>query len=160
MDQFVSTFRNRVDGKGRVSIPAPFRAVLAREGFAGVFCYPSLDNDALEAGGQGLVDFIHGLIEALDPYSDERHQLATVLLGEGQVLNIDQDGRVVLPDSLREHAGIGDEAIFVGVGDKFFLWSPERYEAYRQEARRNAKELKRLLVSRRRNDDAKAGARE
>jgi len=149
MDQFVSTFTNRIDGKGRVSVPAGFRAILAAQGFDGVYCYPSLDLDAIEGGGRALVEQIDGLIAELSHYSDERNELATVLLGDGVTLRIDQDGRVTLPEALKDHAGITDMVSFVGVGDKFFMWSPERFTAYRAEARRKAKDLKRLLGSRR-----------
>ena len=76
MDQFVSTFTNRVDAKGRVSVPVSFRNVLAKDGFEGIYCYPSLDDAALDAGGQRLVDKIQHLLEALAPYSDERDHLA------------------------------------------------------------------------------------
>ncbi|MCB1492275.1 MAG: division/cell wall cluster transcriptional repressor MraZ [Rhodobiaceae bacterium] len=145
MDQFVSNYTNRIDAKGRVSVPAGFRAILAAQGFDGVYCYPSLDTDAIEAGGRPLIEAIQGLIDALVPYSDERNQLATVLLGDGMTLSIDQDGRVTLPEALRAHAGLEGEVTFVGVGDKFFMWSPERYAAYRAEARSRARDLKALL---------------
>lgn len=154
MDQFVSNYTNRIDAKGRVSVPASFRAVLAAQGFDGVYCYPSLDTDAVEAGGKPLIDAIQSLIDALDPYSDERNQLAHVLLGDGVTLSIDQDGRVSLPDTLRTHAGLAGEVVFVGVGDKFFMWSPERYAAYREEARTRARDLKTLLGKARRNAEA------
>jgi MraZ protein len=145
MERFVSSYTNRVDAKGRVSVPASFRAILARDGFDGVFCYPSLDSQTLDAGGGSLIDEIHGLLEGLDPYSDERDELSLALFGESEVLKVDQDGRVILPPRLREHAGIGDRAVFVGVGHKFQIWSPERFEERRAGARKRVVELKRLL---------------
>ncbi len=145
MERFVSSYTNKVDAKGRVSVPASFRSILARDGFDGVFCYPSLDSQTLDAGGSSLIDEIHTLLEGLDPYSDERDELSLALFGESEILKIDQDGRVVLPPRLREHAGITDSAVFVGVGHKFQLWSPERFEARRQGARRRVVELKTLL---------------
>ncbi len=145
MERFVSSYTNKVDAKGRVSVPASFRSILTRDGFDGVFCYPSLDSQTLDAGGSSLIDEIHALLEGLDPYSDERDELSLALFGESEILKIDQDGRVVLPPRLREHAGITDSAVFVGVGHKFQLWSPERFEARRQGARRRVVELKKLL---------------
>src|SRR6478609_4917526 len=73
MDQFVSAFTNKIDIKGRVSVPASFRTVLAKDGLDGIYCYPSLDAPALDAGGQRLIDKINHLVEDLAPYSDERH---------------------------------------------------------------------------------------
>ncbi len=145
MERFVSSYTNKVDAKGRVSVPASFRSILARDGFDGVFCYPSLDSQTLDAGGSSLIDEIHALLEGLDPYSDERDELSLALFGESEILKIDQDGRVVLPPRLREHAGIADSAVFVGVGHKFQLWSPERFEARRMGARKRVVELKKLL---------------
>ena len=62
MDRFVSHYTLRLDAKGRVSIPAPFRAVLARDGFDGLYCYPALDRPALDAGGNALLGEIEALI--------------------------------------------------------------------------------------------------
>ena len=75
MDRFVSHYTLRLDAKGRVSIPAPFRAVLARDGFDGLYCYPALDRPALDAGGNALLAEIEALIARYPPYSDEREQL-------------------------------------------------------------------------------------
>ena len=102
MDRFVSTFVNKIDAKGRVSVPASFRTVLAKDGFAGVYCYPSLEDKALDAGGQRLVETIHGLLDELAPYSDERDHLAMALFGASEVLTLDQDGRLILPARLLE----------------------------------------------------------
>ena len=106
MDRFVSTFTNKIDAKGRVSIPAPFRAVLERDGYAGgiaggIYCYPSLDAPALDAGGERLAKKIDGLLSGLPDYSDERDELSVALYGDVQVLTIDGDGRIVLPEGLR-----------------------------------------------------------
>ena len=150
MDRFVSTFTNRLDAKGRVSIPAPFRAVLERDSYAsggapGIYCYPSLDAPALDAGGERLAQKIDGLLSGLPEYSDERDELSVALYGDVQVLGIDQDGRIVLPEGLRRHAGVEGQITFVGLGDKFQMWEPARFEARRAKAREQANEHRKLL---------------
>ena len=145
MDQFVSTFTNKIDAKGRVSVPATFRAVLAREGGEGIFCYPSLDSDALDAGGNRLVKTIDDLLQSIAPYSDERDQLSTALYGESEILKLDKDGRTMLPKRLREFSGITDKVTFVGLGDKFQVWQPEKFELHRARARQKVKELRKLF---------------
>ena len=150
MDQFVSAFTNKIDTKGRVSVPASFRTVLAKDGLDGIYCYPSLDAPALDAGGQRLVDKINGLVEGLAPYSDERDQLATALFGTSEILSIDQDGRTILPERLREHAGITTHITFVGLGEKFQMWEPGRFEANLAEARQKVRDLRKLLGAGRR----------
>ncbi|MFD1702146.1 division/cell wall cluster transcriptional repressor MraZ [Methylopila henanensis] len=145
MDRFVSNFTNRLDAKGRVSIPAPFRAVLARDGFEGLYVHPSLDLQALDAGGNALLSDIDRLLETLSPYSDERDGLATALLGVSEVLKVDSEGRVVLTESLKAYAGVTDQVTFVGQGRKLQIWEPERFRAHLDQARATVRELKRRL---------------
>jgi len=148
MDRFVSTYRNRIDAKGRVSVPAPFRAVIAKGGFEGVFCHPSPHAETIDAGGQPLYDLVAGLLADLDPYSDERDELATVLFGESEALKIDGDGRIILTEALRAHAGIEADVVFVGLGDKFQIWEPTRFEAHLAKAREKVREHRKLLGAR------------
>ncbi|MGE0627727.1 MAG: division/cell wall cluster transcriptional repressor MraZ [Hyphomicrobiaceae bacterium] len=169
MDRFVSTFTNKIDAKGRVSIPAPFRAVLERDaysagGAAGIYCYPSLDAPALDAGGERLAKKIDRLLADLPDYSDERDELSVALYGEVQVLAVDGDGRIVLPEALRAHAGLDHHVTFVGLGDKFQIWQPERFQERREQARRKVQDHRRLFGQqgrRSRNvapDDAESGS--
>jgi MraZ protein len=146
MDRFVSTFTNKIDAKGRVSIPAPFRAVLESDGYGGgIYCYPSLDAPALDAGGERLAKKIDGLLAGLPDYSDERDELSVALYGDVQVLAVDGDGRIVLPEALRLHAGLQSACTFVGLGDKFQIWSPEQFEQRRQRARDKVQEHRKLF---------------
>src|ERR687897_654981 len=96
MNRFVSNFTNRLDSKGRVSIPAPFRAVLARDGFEGLYVHPALDAPALDAGGNTLLNEIDAFLSTLSPYSDERDQLSTALFGTSEILKVDPEGRAIL----------------------------------------------------------------
>src|SRR5437016_14296163 len=109
MDRFVSNFMLRLDAKGRVSIPAPYRAVLMRDGFEGLYCYPALDRPALDAGGNALLAEIETLMARFSPYSEEREQFSTALFGTSEVLKLDGEGRVVLTEPLKPHAGIVDQ---------------------------------------------------
>lgn len=129
MDLFVANYTCRLDSKGRVSIPAPFRGVLARDGFAGLYCYPSLDRPAIDAGGHGVLAEINGLIGRYAPYSAEREELQVALYGRSETLKFDGEGRIVLSETLKTHAAIGDTATFVGLGQRFQIWEPERFRA-------------------------------
>ena len=124
----------RLDAKGRVSVPASFRAVLAHDGFDGLYCYPALDRPALDAGGNALLAEIEALIAGFPPYSDEREQFSLALYGTSETLKIDGEGRVALTDALKAHAGIADAVIFVGLGHKFQIWEPGRFRAELAEA--------------------------
>lgn len=159
MDQFVSTFTNKIDAKGRVSVPASFRAVLNKEGFDGIYCYPSLDDEALDAGGRRLMDRNASLIAGV-PDSPERDLLSMALYGASENIGIDQDGRIIIPERLRQHARIGGQVTFVGLGEKFQIWEPERFKAQFEQGRRQLSELRKLLGAGSRPGGGSEGARE
>ncbi len=148
MDRFVSHYMLRLDAKGRVSIPASFRAVLARDGFDGLYCYPALDRPALDAGGNALLKEIETLIERFAPYSEEREQFSATLYGTSEILKVDGEGRVVLTEPLKSHAGIADAVAFAGHGHKFQIWEPERFRAELAEATEKVRALKKQLGAR------------
>lgn len=148
MEPFVSSFQNKIDKKGRVSVPASFRSILAKDSASGVvqiFSYPAIDAAAIECGGASLLNKVYQLIEDLPPYSDERDEMSTALFGGSTQLKIDSDGRIILPDDLREQANLTDFATFVGMGDKFRIWSPKLFETYMREARAKAIEHRKLF---------------
>jgi MraZ protein len=159
MNRFVSNIMLRLDAKGRVSIPAPFRAVLARDGFEGLYCYPTLDQPALDAGGNALLAEIEALIARFPPYSDQRDEFSVALYGTSETLKIDPEGRVTLSEPLKAHAGIADAVAFVGLGHKFQIWEPARFRAQLAEATEKVRALKRQLGSQRTAPEAQ-GARE
>ena len=105
MDRFVSHHVLRLDAKGRVSVPAPFRAVLARDGFDGLYCYPAFDRPALDAGGNALLAEIETLIAGFSPFSEQREQFSLALYGSSETLKIDGEGRVVLSECSQELCG-------------------------------------------------------
>ena len=148
MDRYVSHYTLRLDAKGRVSIPASFRAVLARDGFDGLYCYPALDRPALDAGGNALLSEIEALISRFPPYSEEREQLSAALYSTSEILKIDGEGRVVLTEPLKSHAGITDAVAFAGRGHKFQIWEPGRFRAERAEATETVRAIKKQLGSR------------
>ena len=131
MNRFVSNFANRLDAKGRVSIPAPFRAVLARDGFEGLYVHPALDAPALDAGGNTLLAEIEAfLLGASRPIRTSATSSSTALYGTSEILKVDPEGRAVLTESLKSHAGIADAVAFVGLGHKFQIWEPNAFAAH------------------------------
>jgi MraZ protein len=147
MDRFVATYMMRLDVKGRVSIPASFRAVLARDGYEGLYCQPAPSLPALDAGGNKLLAEIEALMERFPPYSPEREELAAALYGQGETLKIDSEGRIVLTETLKAHAHIANEVAFVGLGHKFQIWEPERFRTHLGEATEKVRSLRRQLGS-------------
>ena len=147
MDRFVSNITLRLDSKGRVSIPASFRSVLVRDGFDGLYCYPALDRPAIDAGGNALMAEIEAVIARYAPFSEEREQFAAALYGTSDTLKIDGEGRVSLSETLKRHAGITEAVAFVGLGHKFQIWEPGRFQSELAEATQKVRALKTELTS-------------
>ena len=147
MARFVSNVLLRLDSKGRVSIPSPFRSVLGRDGFDGLYCYPALDRPAIDAGGNALMAEIEALIARYAPFSEEREQFALSLYGTSETLKIDGEGRVMLSEALKTHAAITDQVAFVGLGYKFQIWEPGRFRSELAVATQRVRALKTELGS-------------
>ncbi len=142
MERFLSHFTHRFDAKGRISIPAPFRQVLAKDGFGGIYAYPSLDAPALDCGGFALLSEIDALLATMPPFSPARDAFATALLGTSDILRMDAEGRVSLDERVKSTLGFGAEAVFVGQGHKFQIWAPARFQAHLEEARARVRRLR------------------
>jgi MraZ protein len=148
LDGYLSNFTGKLDSKGRVSIPAFFRAVLARDGFEGLYIHPSLREEALDCGGHALLRQIQGLLGTLSPYSEKHDLFSTALLGTSEILKIDSEGRISLSESTKAFAGISTEVTFVGHGFKFQIWEPGRFRVHLAEARSQTRDYVKQLDSR------------
>lgn len=145
---FLSTFQNKVDKKGRISVPATFRAALAKDvEFSGIIAYASFINRCVEACSIARIRKLSERIEMLDPFSEERDAFATTILGGSVQLPFDGEGRVMLPEHLIEVAGIAETAIFVGKGETFEIWEPTAFAEYSARARDIAREKRLRLRS-------------
>lgn len=138
MHGFVSHYTNRLDAKGRVSIPAAFRAVLTRDGYEGLYCFPSPHQPAVDAGGNGLISQIEGRLGGFQTLSADHDLVSTALFGISEILKVDGEGRAMLSETIKAHAGIADQVVFVGLGYKFQIWAPDRFAEHRAAAMRQA----------------------
>ncbi len=136
MTSFISTYENKVDKKGRVSVPAAYRAALGSEAYQGVIAYPSFTGPAIEGFGRGALEELNkrrfdqsldggDFTQALVGRSDDG--LVETIMSLASEMPFDGEGRIILPARLAEHAGIADRATFVGRGNRFQIWSPEEY---------------------------------
>ena len=139
MSVFLSTFENKVDRKGRVSVPSSFRNVLSQQKSTGIILYPSFKHPCLEGSGDERIQEIVSSIDAIDVFSDEAENLQTIL-ADAKHVSVDSDGRVILPHEFVVHAGISDLASFVGLGKSFQIWSPKNFSIHRQKNRLRARE--------------------
>lgn len=145
MALFIDTFVNRIDRKGRVSVPASFRAALGSQNFQGIVALPSFKYAALQCAGMDWLEGLSAEVGRVDLFSDAHDDLTAALFSDARQLAFDGEGRVLLPAALIEHAGLREEAAFVGRGGIFEVWQPDSFAAYRAEARKRALEQGRTL---------------
>ena len=135
---FLSTYENKLDKKGRVSVPASFRSYLSNLGYNGIICYPSFNNPSIEACSQDRIEKISSAIDSLNPFEEKRDYFATSILSESENLQFDTEGRVSLTEKLLNHAKIKNSILFVGLGKTFQIWEPKNFEKFKVFARKRA----------------------
>ena len=135
---FLSTYENKLDKKGRVSVPASFRSYLSNLGYNGIICYPSFNNLSIEAWPQDRIEKISSSIDSLSPFEEKRDFFATSILSESINLQFDSEGRVLLTQKLLKHAKIKNSMVFVGQGKTFQIWEPTIFEKFKTNARKKA----------------------
>lgn len=137
---FMDTITNKVDGKGRVSLPSDYRAIV-KELSTEIVCYRSLSLPCIEGCLEETLEKLAAEIEtATDFFSETQDNLTNLIFGDAKRFPFDSTGRIVLTEKLLKHAGITDNAVFVGKGRKFQIWNPENWE--KEEARIRAEALK------------------
>ena len=129
---FIGTFENKVDRKGRLSVPAPFRQALTGLPFQGIVAFPSRRAQTLEGCGMDLMEGEVLSKMEVDLLNDEPGTPPASIFYDLQQLAFDGEGRIVLPQAFRDFAGIDGQATFVGVGKFFQIWAPERLAAFRE----------------------------
>ena len=150
MGLFLSTTINKVDKKGRVSVPAAFRAAVVDravdgrgvEGrddpalsFQGIVVFRSFKHDALDGAGMDRMEALSASLDQMDSFSDDQDDLAATIFADARQLPFDGEGRVVIPDDMMQFAGIADRCAFVGRGKTFQIWEPDAFAAHQSNAR-------------------------
>jgi len=135
---FLSSYENKIDKKGRVSVPASFRSHLSSIGYNGFVSYPSFNYEALEACSEDRIEKLSNTIDSLNPFEEKRDYFATSVLSESVNLQFDSEGRVLITDKLLNHAKIKSSILFVGLGKTFQIWEPKSFEKFKIVARKKA----------------------
>ena len=130
MALFVGKHVNKIDSKGRVSVPKPFRVALQLSGFEKFYVYPHFKQTALEACDEKFMLRLSSSLDDLDLFSDEHDDLASVILANAYQLTFDPEGRVILPKILLNHGHLHEDAVFVGQGSRFQIWEPGIFENF------------------------------
>jgi len=126
---FTGTFENKVDAKGRVSIPAPFRALIKASKSGQIALFPSFRYNGLEGMSLDMLTALASQNAAVNPFAKGKTNPYSVLFRSALTLGIDDAGRITLPDSLISRAALTGKAVFTGEGHSFLVWSPEAHQA-------------------------------
>ncbi|NOX74195.1 MAG: division/cell wall cluster transcriptional repressor MraZ [Alphaproteobacteria bacterium] len=126
---------HKVDAKGRVSIPAPYRRVLEEndpdwaQGLNPnlVIVYGGKSRPFLEGYSITAMNEVDDRIAALPRGSKNRRLLERMFSGQAVQIQVDETGRLVLSQKLRDKIGIDTEAFFIASGDTFQIWQPGTY---------------------------------
>jgi MraZ protein len=135
MSQFLGTHQNRLDAKGRVSVPAPFRDLLKDEALV---LRPSHKHACIEAWPLAEFEKLARPLENLDLFSEAHDDMAAALYIDAYQMKPDKDGRVLLPELLVAHASLKDQVVFMGFGRIFHIWEPAAGNAFRIASRQRA----------------------
>jgi MraZ protein len=140
MSPFLGTHQNRLDAKGRVSIPAAFRASLKdSDGSTALILRPSHKHACIEAWPAASFNALAKPLEGMDLFSEDHDDMALSLYADAYPVEADKEGRIMLPEALAAHAGLSDAATFLGAGRIFQIWEPAAAETEKQQARERAR---------------------
>ncbi len=146
MSQFLGTHQNRLDTKGRVSIPASFRTALragsGNDTVTSLVLRPSHKHPCIEAWPVDAFAALATPLDRLDVFSDEHDDFATALYADAYPMDADKEGRIILPAPLVEHAGLNGVVEFMGTGRNFQIWEPDAAARRRAEAREASRNRK------------------
>ena len=137
MSLFLSSYENRLDTKGRISVPASFRASVSNERFAGVVLYRSFTNNCIEGLSMSRMEQLANATDKMGVFDSELDDLSAMLFADARPLTFDVTGRIVIPEDLLSHAGITDKAVFVGRGNSFQIWNPEAFKKAQEKSLNN-----------------------
>jgi MraZ protein len=143
MALFLSTFVNKIDKKGRVSVPASFRTSLTSSqsspinepSFSGIVVFRSLKHPALEGCSVDRMQSLSKSIDRLDMFSDAQDDLVSAIFADSHLLTFDSEGRVSIPEDFLKFANLTDQVAFVGRGATFQLWAPDVFQKIQNDAR-------------------------
>lgn len=142
MSLFLSCYENRLDTKGRISVPAAFRSSLNNENFAGVVLFRSFTHNCIEGLSMSRMEKIAGATDEMGMFDNELDDLSALIFADARPLQFDVTGRIVIPEDLLKHANIKNTALFVGRGNSFQIWNPSDFATAQENSLNNLKKIR------------------
>ena len=132
---FEGTFKHAIDAKGRTSLPARFREVLASAGESSLYVTTDLTEKFLLAFAPKRWEEFKRQVGALPQFSPATRQVVRMVIQPAQLCSFDKLGRILVPPDLREYAGLTDEMVWAGSNDRIEVWSPQGHAQCQQALR-------------------------
>ena len=142
MGLFLSCYENRLDTKGRISVPAAFRSSLNNENFSGVVLFRSFTHNCIDGLSMSRMEKIAGATDEMGMFDNELDDLSAMVFADARPLQFDVTGRIVIPEDLLKHANIKDTALFVGRGNSFQIWNPSDFANVQKNSLDNLKKIR------------------
>ena len=142
MGLFLSSYENRLDTKGRISVPAAFRSSVNNENFAGVVLYRSFTHNCIEGLSMSRMEKMANATDKMGVFDNDLDDLSALLFADARPLPFDVTGRIVIPEELLKHANIKDTALFVGRGNSFQIWNPSDFAKIQQTSLSNLRKAR------------------
>ena len=146
MSLFLSSYENRIDTKGRISVPAQFRAALNNDNFGGVVLYRSFTNNCIEGLSMSRMACLANATDKMGVFDNSLDDLSALLFADARPLQFDVSGRIIIPNDLLKHAGITDTALFVGRGNSFQIWNPDAFRVAQEKSLQNLRNARPNLI--------------
>jgi MraZ protein len=130
-----------LDAKGRVAIPQGYRMELQAQDQRAPILTLLIDQPALGLYAHSRWQAIEERLESMSPVQPEVQAVRRMLISTAVECPIDGQGRILIPEDLREHAGLERDVTFAGVGARIEIWSKDRYEGEIRATRQRAHEI-------------------
>ena len=142
MSLFLSCYENRLDTKGRISVPAAFRSSLNSENFAGVVLFRSFKHNCIEGLSMSRMEKIANATDKMGMFDNDLDDLTALVFADARPLTFDVTGRIIIPPELLKHANITDTALFVGRGNSFQIWNPSDFANAQKNSLSNLRKIR------------------
>ena len=142
MGLFLSCYENRLDTKGRISVPAAFRSSLSNENFSGVVLYRSFTHNCIEGLSMSRMEKIATATDQMGIFDGELDDVSALVFADARPLSFDVTGRIIIPDDLLKHANITERALFVGRGNSFQIWNPSDFANVQKNSLNKLKQIR------------------
>ncbi len=132
---FTGVFQHSIDAKGRTSLPSRFRDLLSAQGADKLFVTTHMTDPCLVAFAPAQWDEIVARVGKLSMFDEVANALVRTFIAPAQECAVDKLGRILIPPTLREEAGLGQEITWAGTVSRIEIWSPQRWAKVQKSAR-------------------------